>query len=130
MAERDLYDITFVGGGPVGLFGAYYAGLRDARTKIIEMTDRLGGRLIHLYPEKMIFDVMGYPKITARELVEKLVEQASQYEPTVCLGEKVEHIKVLGECLVRIQTNRGEHFSKTVIITAGLGAFVPRTLDL
>ncbi len=130
MGSGDLYDITIIGGGPVGLFGAYYGGLRGARTKIIEATDRLGGRLIHLYPEKEIFDVMGYPKIQARDLVEKLIEQASQYDPSICLDEKVEDLKVLGECLVRLRTNRGEHYTKTVVVAAGVGAFVPRTLDL
>ena len=26
--NREIYDITIVGGGPVGLFAAFYAGLR------------------------------------------------------------------------------------------------------
>ncbi len=31
--RSDLYDITIIGGGPVGLFGAFYAGLRGMRVK-------------------------------------------------------------------------------------------------
>ena len=31
-----LYDITIVGGGPVGLFAAFYAHLRQAKVQIID----------------------------------------------------------------------------------------------
>lgn len=130
MSAQNIFDITFIGGGPTGLFGAYYSGLRSATTKILESTKSLGGRLSHLYPEKEIFDVMGYPRIKAASLVKKLEEQAFQYGPTICTGEKVTHLKIMGECLIRLQTTEGEHYSKTVIITAGLGAFIPRTLDI
>lgn len=42
MAE-DLYDVTILGGGPVGLFAAYYAGFRTLRTKIVESLNALIG---------------------------------------------------------------------------------------
>ncbi len=32
--EKDIYDLTIIGGGPVGLFAAFYAGIRKAKTKI------------------------------------------------------------------------------------------------
>ncbi|MFA5808550.1 MAG: NAD(P)-binding protein, partial [bacterium] len=48
----ELYDITVVGAGPVGLYAAYYAGLRECRTKLIETYPQVGGRLISMYPEK------------------------------------------------------------------------------
>lgn len=126
----ELHDITFVGGGPIGLFGAYYAGLRGARVKIIESLGRLGGSLIHIYPEKEIFDVMGYPRIKAKKLVKKLIEQTTQYKPTICLNEKVVGLNILGECLVKLTSTESDHYSKTVVITCGRGAFVPRTLDI
>ena len=34
--NREIYDITIIGGGPVGLFAAFYAGLRGVSVKIIE----------------------------------------------------------------------------------------------
>ena len=29
MAEQELKDISIIGGGPTGLFAAFYAGMRD-----------------------------------------------------------------------------------------------------
>ena len=59
--KRDLKDITIVGGGPTGLFGAFYAGLRGLSTRIIDSLPDLGGQLVALYPEKYIYDVGGIP---------------------------------------------------------------------
>ena len=62
----DIYDIVILGAGPAGLFGAFYAGMRQMRTKIIEALPEPGGQLAVLYPEKMIYDVPGIPKILAK----------------------------------------------------------------
>ena len=79
------YDITIIGGGPVGLFTAFYAGLRQISVKIIESLPQLGGQLPHLYPEKYIYDIAGFPKVRAQELVDNLIEQMNQFETTICL---------------------------------------------
>jgi len=125
-----MYDITIVGGGPVGLYATYYAGLRDCRTKLIEMDSRLGGRLISMYPEKEIFDVAGYTRILARDLIEELCRQAMQYRPTVVLGERVVGMRLLGERVIELTTTKGSHFTQAAILAVGCGAFVPRKLDL
>jgi thioredoxin reductase (NADPH) len=128
--RSELYDITVVGAGPVGLYAAYYAGLRDCRTKLIEMYPQVGGRLISMYPEKEIFDVAGHPKIVAADLVRLLTEQAMQYRPTVVLDERVTGLRVLGERVIELTTDKGIHYSQTAVIAAGCGAFVPRKLDI
>jgi len=128
--QSDMYDVTIVGGGPVGLYAAYYAGLRDCRTKLIEMYPQVGGRLISMYPEKEIFDVAGHTKILAKDLVDRLVAQAMQYRPTMALSERVTGLRVLGERVIEIETPGGLHYSQTVVIAAGCGAFVPRKLDI
>jgi thioredoxin reductase (NADPH) len=126
--DQELYDITIVGGGPAGLFTAFYAGIRDAKTKIIDSLPQLGGQLAELYPEKYIYDVAGFPKVLARDLVNNLKEQAYQYNPTVCLNEKVIGLTKLEDGTFELTTNNTKHYSKTVIITAGIGAFTPREL--
>jgi thioredoxin reductase (NADPH) len=125
-----MYDVTIVGGGPVGLYAAYYAGLRDCRTKLIEMYPQVGGRLVSMYPEKEIFDVAGHTKILARELVDRLAAQATQYGPAMALSERVTGLRILGERTIELETTGGHHYSQAVVIAAGCGAFVPRKLDI
>ncbi len=128
-SERDVYDITILGGGPAGLFGAFYAGLREMKTKIVEGLPELGGQLATLYPEKWIYDVPGFPKILARDLVKEQVEQTLQFGQTVCLGERAIGLRrIEEENLIELTTDKGVHYSKTLVICGGVGAFSPTTL--
>ncbi|HEU4963664.1 MAG TPA: NAD(P)/FAD-dependent oxidoreductase [Bacilli bacterium] len=126
--DAEMYDITVIGGGPCGLFTTFYAGIRDAKTKVIDSLPQLGGQLAELYPEKYIYDVAGFPKVLARDLVNNLKEQAMQYNPTVVLNERVIGLQKQEDGTFELTTTTGKHFSKTVIITAGIGAFTPREL--
>ncbi|AMA71996.1 NAD(P)/FAD-dependent oxidoreductase [Aneurinibacillus thermoaerophilus] len=127
--DEKVYDITVVGGGPAGLFTAFYAGMRQCSCKIIESMPQLGGQLSALYPEKFIYDVAGFPKIRAQELIDRLKEQVAHFETEVCLEEKVINVEKK-ENIFEITTEKGLHYSRTVIITAGVGAFEPRKLEL
>ena len=89
MAEHDLKDISIIGGGPTGLFAAFYAGMRGASARIIDALPALGGQLMALYPEKYIFDVAGFPKVLAKDLVRDMAAQALQFGATTHLGEVV-----------------------------------------
>ena len=128
--DQKVYDVTIIGGGPVGLFTAFYGGMRQISVKIIESLPQLGGQLSALYPEKYIYDVAGFPKVRAQELVNNLKEQMAKFEPTIVLEEAVEHLEKQSDGTFKLTTNKGEHFSKTIIITAGNGAFQPRRLDI
>lgn len=121
----EVYDITIVGGGPVGLFGAFYAGLRGMKTKLIEALPQLGGQLTAIYPEKYIFDVGGHQAILAKDLVAQLIKQATQFNPTIVLGQEVEELERVGD-VWKLKTAQEEHYSKTVLITVGMGAFSPK----
>lgn len=123
----DLYDVTILGGGPVGLYAAYYAGFRTLRTKIVESLEALGGQVTALYPEKWIFDVAGFPKILGRHLVDNLTEQAMQYDPTVCLGETVGSLTAQPDGTLELASERTTHRTRTLLVTAGIGAFHPKT---
>ena len=149
----DLFDLTIIGGGPTGLFAAYYAGVRHLKTKILDSLEELGGQLTTLYPEKYIFDVPGFPKIYARDLANNLLEQALQYNPAICLGETVARLDTLEPpnspslptpplhapgipaplpapphyC---ITTDKARHYTKTILICAGVGAFQAKKLPL
>ena len=130
MTGSEIVDITIIGGGPTGLAAAYYGGHRDASVRIVESLEQLGGQVSAVYPEKHIFDVAGYPKVNGQELIDRLTEQAMQYSPEVRLGEVVETIEH-AEDEIHLHTESGETLrTRTMIITAGHGAFNPRKLDL
>jgi ferredoxin/flavodoxin---NADP+ reductase len=125
-AERT--DITIIGGGPTGLFAAFYAGMRGASCRIVDSLPELGGQLTALYPEKYIYDVGGFPRILARDLARNLIEQGTQFGAEVRLEEQVHSLTADADGYV-LGTDRGDYTTKTLIIAAGKGAFSPRALE-
>src|SRR5437763_15705964 len=87
--SEEIRDITIIGAGPTGLFALFYAGMRRATAQIVDALPDLGGQLTALYPEKYIFDVAGFPKVLAKDLVKALAEQAKQFGQPVYLGQRV-----------------------------------------
>ncbi|MDR6554942.1 NAD(P)/FAD-dependent oxidoreductase [Paenibacillus qinlingensis] len=128
--NQEIVDIVVIGGGPAGMFASFYAGMRQASVKIIESMPQLGGQLAALYPEKNIYDVAGFPKVTAQELVNNLSAQMKHFAITICLEEKVHQVVKKKERLFEITTDKGVHLSHAVIISGGVGAFEPRRLEL
>lgn len=126
----NVYDITIIGAGPSGMFAGFYAGMRGAKTKIIDTLPQLGGQLATLYPEKYIYDAPGYPKIKAAELVQKLEKQLVTFNHRYCLEEQVLQISCLEDGIIEIITNKKSHFSKAVILALGNGSFQPRKLTV
>lgn len=127
----DLFDITIIGGGPTGLFGSFYAGLRGLKTKVIDVLPEMGGQLTALYPEKYVYDVAGHPKILAKDLAKALGTQAQLFKANMCLGEKVLSMKQTAEGNWQIITDKSEdHHTKTVLLAIGAGACVPKKLDV
>ncbi len=126
----DLYDITVIGAGPAGLFATFYAGLRQMKVKLIDALEEVGGQVAVLYPEKYIYDVPGFRKILAKDLVKNMTEQAFQFNPTLALGERVLSIRKVDGGVFQIDTDKAKsHYSKTVLVTAGVRAFSPNKLD-
>src|ERR1700722_5524485 len=116
-SSNGIVDLAIIGAGPTGLFAAFYAGLRQMSIKIIDSLDILGGQLNTLYPEKYIYDVAGFPKILAKDLVTNLAEQALQYSPKVCLGEQVLSLEETeGGKVWKEGANKNTHLARTIII--------------
>ncbi|PEC86037.1 thioredoxin reductase [Bacillus cereus] len=130
MNREELFDVTVIGGGPAGLYSAFYSGLREMKTKIIEFQPQLGGK-IHVYPEKMIWDIGGLLPVTGEKLIEQLVQQGLTFQPEVVLNTKVESIIRNEDGTFTLKANDGkEHFSKTVIVATGSGILKPQKLSI
>ena len=121
---NDICDVTIIGGGPTGLFGAFYAGLRGVSCRIIDSLPELGGQLMALYPEKYIFDIGGIPKILAKDMT----VQAMQFSPEVILDEEVRTVEKDDDHFV-LGCRGGEYLTRTLVIAGGKGAFEPRHLN-
>lgn len=128
MSEQ-MYDVTIIGGGPAGLYSAFYSGLRGMKTKLIEFQPHLGGK-IHVYPEKMIWDVGGVTPTTGARLIDQLVEQGLTFNPAVVLGEKVESMAKDQNGHFILDTTNGRHLSKTVIVATGSGILQPQKIQI
>ena len=126
-----ITDITIIGGGPTGLFGAFYAGMRGATCRIIDALPTLGGQLMALYPEKFVFDVAGFRQVLAKDLVKGMAEQALQFGCEVRLDEIVTGLRRIedgGLGHFRLETSRASYPTRTLLIAAGIGAFEARKL--
>ncbi len=128
--DNEVYDVTLIGAGPAGLFGAFYAGMRELKTKIIDTLPEVGGQLAVLYPEKFIYDVPGHPKVLAKDLVKLLVEQTLQWKPSLWLDEWISELRRREDGVFELVAGPRTHLTKTVVITAGVGAFSPHRLAL
>ncbi len=126
----ELYDVAIVGAGPAGLFAAFYAGMRDLKTIVLEALPRPGGQLTALYPEKYIYDVGGFPAILARDLVQELWKQGNQFGAHFRFSEPVEKLEQLEPGHNVLTTPEGRYRAKTVVIAAGVGAFEPNRLPV
>lgn len=125
-----MWDVCVIGGGPVGIFGAFYSALRGMKTLLIDSLEELGGQITAMYPEKDIIDVAGFPKIKGKELVRELIKQLQTRDVDVKLAENVEDIKKIDEKNFIVKTNKNSYNTKGIIITAGIGRFSPKKLDL
>jgi thioredoxin reductase (NADPH) len=124
---QDMADITVIGGGPTGLYAAFYGGMRERSVRIIDSLHELGGQLMALYPEKYIYDVGGFPKVLARDLGRDLIKQAVQFDPEVVLDEEIGEI-IQEENGIRLRGRKEEYRTRTLILAGGKGAFEPMKL--
>lgn len=123
-------DLTIIGGGPVGLFAAFYAGMRGMSVRIVDSLAELGGQLVALYPEKYVFDMPGFPKVLARDLANSLIEQGTQFGPEVVLSQTAERLESDEEGYTIVTRSGLLLPTRTVVISAGAGAFSPTKLGV
>jgi len=122
-------DVLIVGAGPVGLYGAYYAGFRGLSVALVDSLPEAGGQVTAMYPEKLIFDVAGFPAIKGRDLVSGLVAQAAAFEPLYLLGRQATALQHESDGQLTVTADDGTAIRcRAVIISGGIGTFTPRQL--
>lgn len=125
--SHPITDITIIGAGPTGLFASFYAGMRGVSAQLVDALPQVGGQLMALYPEKLIFDVAGYPEVLAKDLVRNLDAQARRWQQPRHLGQTVTGLERRDDHFV-LTTTAGAYPTKAIVIAAGIGAFSPRRL--
>jgi thioredoxin reductase (NADPH) len=122
-------DLLVVGAGPVGLYAAYYAGFRGLRTALVDSLPEVGGQVTAMYPEKPIYDIAGFPMVRGRDLVARLVEQASRFAPVYLLGDPAVTLARDPGGRIEVGTRSGALIGcGAVLISGGIGTFTPRPL--
>ena len=131
MAEK-IYDMTIIGGGPVGMYASFYAAMQGLEVKLADSLEHLGGQLTAIYPEKYIYDLPGHLKIRASEMTQQLKKQMDQYAEKIDISTDTTVTDVVKQAdrTFKITTTKGSFVSRAVLITAGNGAFNPRKLEL
>ncbi|OIK11679.1 NAD(P)/FAD-dependent oxidoreductase [Bacillus sp. MUM 13] len=130
-SNRELYDVTIIGGGPIGLFTAFYSGMRELKTKVIEFLPQLGGKVSYFFPEKTIRDIGGIPGIKGEDLIKQLTEQAGTFKPSIVLGQQIAGMERMKDGTFVLSSTNGEvHHTKTIILTTGMGTLKTIKLDV
>jgi thioredoxin reductase len=129
MSTHDT-DLLIIGAGPSGLYAAYYAGFRGMRVTLLDSLPEVGGQVSALYPEKAVYDVAGFPSIRGQALVDALLEQAQQWNPTLMLGRQAVGLDEDAEGVTVTTADGGEVRARAVLITAGIGTFEPRQVPV
>lgn len=126
-AEIITTDICIIGAGPAGLFAVFEAGLLKMRCHVIDTLPQIGGQLSEIYPHKPIYDIPGYPEISAQELIDRLLKQIEPFHPGFTLGERVDVITRHIDGSLLITTNElTQVHCQVLVIAGGLGCFEPR----
>ncbi|QIH32426.1 NAD(P)/FAD-dependent oxidoreductase [Sphingobacterium sp. DR205] len=124
-------DICIIGAGPVGLFAVFEAGLLKMRCHLIDVLPQVGGQLSEIYPHKPIYDIPGYPSITAQELINNQLEQIKPFAPSFTLGERVEHVERQDDGSFILSTSdQTKVHAQVIVIAGGLGCFEPRKPEI
>jgi thioredoxin reductase (NADPH) len=110
--EENLYDLVIIGAGPAGLTAGVYAGRFLLKTLILG--ELPGGTITEAHK------VCNFPsekEIIGISLGAKMIQQVKDLGVKIN-QEKVEEVKKQ-EGKFKIKTNRGEYFSKKIILAVG-----------
>ena len=131
LAAASETDALIIGAGPAGLFQAFQLGLLGLRCQLVDALPYAGGQCVALYADKALYDLPGLPVTSGRALVDGLLQQIAPFAPPLHLGQQVSQLTRLDDGRLHLTTSAGQQFfTRSLVIAAGMGAFVPRRLAL
>jgi len=111
MAE-EIYDVGIIGAGIVGLAGAIYA--RRMNLKTIVFGNERGGTLAKTH---VVENYPGFISLTGPELMDKILEHAKSYDPTIIMRGVVKITKHRN--YYKISTRKGDYSAKILLFATG-----------
>ncbi|MFA7417936.1 MAG: NAD(P)/FAD-dependent oxidoreductase [Acholeplasma sp.] len=126
-----MLDVLIIGAGPTGLYAAFLAGLRNLNAAVIESSAEAGGQLTAVYKDKYIYDIPGFPKITAKDYIDGQVLQYERFKDSIPIYYNEEAIDIQkSDDYFIVKTNTKTIETKFVLIAHGGGGFVPQKLKI
>lgn len=118
-----IYDVIVIGGGPSGLTSAIYAASEGLSTLVIEKS-RLGGQA---YSSAAIENLLGFTKVTGKELTERAIEQAKGFGVRI----KTDNILgiqnlIYGKIRFKVYGQYDDYYTKSIVLALGIQY---RTMD-
>jgi len=108
------WDLIIIGAGPSGLTAGIYGARSGLKTLILEEKTPGGATaespLIENYP--------GFPAVSGRKLIDKMVEHCQKFEVPINELERVVELDLKGEKMV-VKTDRAAYTASAVIVASG-----------
>lgn len=118
-------DVAVIGAGPAGLFTVFQCGMLGLSCHVFDALPDIGGQCTALYPEKPIYDIPGFPRVAAGNLIAALEAQAAPFKPVYHLGAPVTQLTRNAGRFTLTNKAGAAIDAGAVIIAGGAGAFGP-----
>ena len=116
-AERPLYDVCIVGGGPAGLAAGVYAASEGLSTVIVER-EAPGGQAGQ---SSSIENYLGFPKgLSGSDLAQRALAQVSRFGAELVLAREVVGLEERGTVRAVLFEGGGEVEARSVVVSTGV----------
>ncbi|WP_426246291.1 FAD-dependent oxidoreductase [Nocardioides sp. LHG3406-4] len=117
VAQRPLYDVCIVGGGPAGLAAAVYAASEGLSTVVVER-EAPGGQA---GTSASIENYLGFPKgLSGSDLAQRALAQVRRFGAELVLAQDVASLETRGPVQAVVFEGGGEIESRSVIVATGV----------
>ena len=111
-----IFDIAIIGGGPSGLSAAITAGIRNKKVILFDAN----GFSPRLRKAHLVNNYLGMPNISGKELMDKFVEHALSFNPTI-FEQKVLAASV-GDKAFTLGTSEEFFTARSIILAVGVSS--------